>query len=155
MLELHFNYNYDLTDVGAKVSAAVAAKLTELTHQLYNKVQENLSGRILQKQSGQLAGSIQQTIETNDEVIIGTVFPSPASPKAWALEKGGVAAYDIVPIKAKLLHFITKEGQEVFAHHVTHPPSKEFAYLRLALEEMAPIIPAEFQQAIQAVFDGV
>jgi hypothetical protein len=154
MFTVNFEYDGKLDGLDEKIRVAVAAKLTELTGILHNKVIENISGKILQKQSGQLAGSIQQSVDTSNEPMIGFVFPEPASPKAWALEKGGESYYPITPTKAAVLRFIAKSGETVFAKSVNHPPSKEFAYLRLALEEMEPIIPAEFRDAIAEAIAG-
>jgi hypothetical protein len=49
---------------------------------------------------------------------------------------------------------VTKSGETVFAKHVFHPPSREFAYLRTAIEEMAPLIPGEYAEAIEAMLSG-
>ena len=51
----------------------------------------------------------------------------------------------------KLRSFISvsKSGEEVLTKYISHhPPSKEYRYLREALAEMEPIIPAQFLEAI-------
>lgn len=154
MLKIEFVYDSRLDGLEEKIRQAVGDKLKELTRQLYDKVIENVSGRILQKQSGELLASIQKQMFLTGEVMEGTVFVEPETPKAWALEKGGVRAYDIYPTKATMLHWISKDGKHRFAKHVLHPPSAEFAYLRTALEEMAPIIPEEFTRAISDAIAG-
>ncbi len=148
MFTVNFEYDGKLDGLDEKIRLAVANKLIELTAILYNKVLTNVSGKILNKQTGQLAGSIEWNYDTSDNPMYGIVFPQPASSKAWALEKGGEKAYDIVPTKASALRFISKSGETVFTKHVLHPPSKEFRYLREALAEMEPIIPAQFLEAI-------
>jgi hypothetical protein len=154
MFEVNFEYDGSLEGLDEELKVAIAAKLTELTNVLYDKVIDNVSGKILKKQTGELASSIRQEVDTEADVMIGTVFPSPASAKAWALEKGGEKSYVIVPTKATILKFFwDKVGQTVFFTSVNHPPSKEFAYLRLALEEMETLVPDGFREAIQTVLD--
>ena len=143
-----------LADLDERIKAALALKLTELTKIMHDKVVANVSGAILQKQSGQLAESIRSVVETGGDVMVGSVFPDPASPKAWALEKGGRAFYPIVPTKASVLSWVNKGGDKVFARSVSHPPSKEFRYLGAAFDEMAELVPAGFSAAIQGVLDG-
>jgi hypothetical protein len=155
MIEMHFDYDGRLDSMEGEMRAAIARKLTELTTMLHAKVVENLSGKILQKVSGQLAGSVQQTVDTGGEPMVGEVFIDPASPKAWALEKGGEKNYMILPSKGTMLKFYwDKMGQTVFLKEVNHPPSREFGYLRLAAEEMVDLVPAGFNEVLQQLFDG-
>ena len=105
MFTVNFEYDGKLDGLDEKIRLAVANKLTELTQVLENKVIENVSGKILQKQTGQLAGSIRKEVDDASEPMVGIVFPEPASPKAWALEKGGEKEYAFGPTKASVLHF--------------------------------------------------
>ena len=128
---------------------AVETKFNELGEMLYQKVIENLSGKVLQQKSGQLAGSIRKEVDTGSDTLIAIVGPEPQSPKAWALEKGGSKNYAIFPIRANALHFYwDKVGREVWLPYVDHPPSKEFGYLAKALAEMYEIAPEEMAEAI-------
>ena len=154
MLELTFTYDGKLDNMEHTLWAAVAAKVEQLTNLMHEKVVENVSGKILQKQSGQLAESIQVRFEYGEAVVRGSVFPEPASPKAWALEKGGEAFYSIVPVKARLLHWIDKGGDKVFAKQVNHPPSKAFRYLGEAFDEVAAVAMDELAATVQATLDG-
>ena len=155
MFDIKFDYDSRLDTMDEAIIIAVTKKLADLTIQMYQKVMENVSGKILQKQSGQLASSINLNFGFDGNTRIGEVFVEPASPKAWALEKGGEKSYIITPVKAQVLHFFwTKIGQEVWLKSVDHPPSREFAYLRLALEEMQDIVPTGMREAIQGVLDG-
>lgn len=152
MLEISFQYDSKLDNLDEEIRIAVAAKLTELTRLLYEKVIENVSGKILQKRTGQLAESIITEIDIISNPMIGSVFPLPQTPKAFALEKGGEKSYIITPSKATMLKFYwDKMGKTMFLRSVNHPPSKEFAYLRLALEDMETLVPEGFQQAIEQV----
>jgi hypothetical protein len=153
MLQFEFKYNSDhFGNLDSKIRAAIAAKLLYLTDMMYNKVMENVEGKILQKRTGQLAESIHKATRTSDNPMVGEVFVDPATPKAWALERGGERYYPIVPVKARMLHFFAKDGTEIFTDFVDHPPSKDFRYLSTALEEMSPIISQEMQQAIEEVW---
>jgi hypothetical protein len=134
---------------------AVETKFNELAEQLYQKVMENLSGKILQRRSGQLARSIVKEVDTGGDTLIAIVGPEPASPKAWALEKGGEKNYAIFPTKAMALHFYwEKIGREVWLPYVDHPPSREFGYLSRALAEMYDTAPEEMAAAIERALGG-
>lgn len=154
MFDIKFEYDSRLDTLDEAIITAVTKKLAELTIKMYEKVIENVSGKILQKQSGQLAGSVNLNFGFDGGTRIGEVFIDPASPKAWALEKGGTQYYDIRPTKAQFLHFFTKSGAEVFTKYVSHPPSREFAYLRTALDEMRPLVQPGLAEAVQAILDG-
>ena len=155
MLEISLEGTTRFDSLGRRLRVATEKKMVELTDLLYNKVMENISGRILQKRSGALASSIQRSVDLTQEVMVGSVFPEPADPKAWALEKGGTSNYPIVSSKGAMLKFYwDKAGKTVFLSHVDHPASKEFAYLRTALEEIVPEVPRGFQEYIQTVLDG-
>lgn len=135
--------------------AALEAKFTELSHRLYQKVIENLSGRVLKKESGQLAASIREEVDVSGDVMMAIVGPEPQTPKAWALEYGGSKNYAIFPSKANVLRFYwDKVGSVVFLPYVDHPPSKEYAYLRTALAEMEPIAAAEMRETAEQVLGG-
>jgi hypothetical protein len=153
VFEIKFDYDSRLDTLDEAIIVAVTKKLANLTIRMYEKVIENVSGKILNKQSGQLASSINLNFGFDGNTRMGEVFVDPASPKAWALEKGGERSYTIVPTKAEMLHWFRDEKHH-FAKEVLHPPSKEYAYLRLAMEEMAPLVPTEMAEAIQAVLDG-
>lgn len=138
-----------LSTLGTRMEAAVALKVTELTHLAFDKVYANLTGKILQKQTGELAGSLRETVDVSSGQMTGTVFISPETRKAWVLEKGGQAYYEIVPSKASILAFIGKGGEKVFAKAVNHPPSRPFHYIEEAWEEMRPLVPQEIHDAVQ------
>ncbi len=154
MLEVNFTLPTNVRDLDGRVKEAVAEKLTDLTRRMREKVDENLNGKVLQKISGQLAGSIRDNVDTTAEPMSGVVWPDPATPKAWALEKGGKSYYPIFPVKAALLSWMTKDSGRIFRKSVNHPPSHAFHYLESALDEMRDLVPTEFQEAIQAVLDG-
>ena len=154
MLSVALEGTTRLDSLGRRLRVATGKKMEELTELAYQKVIENLSGKVLQKRTGALAASIRKENHVEGDFYLGLVFPAPADAKAFALEKGGKGYYPIVATKASVLHFFMKSGTEVFAKSVDHPPSKEFAYLRLAAEEMEAIVPEGFREAIRVVLDG-
>lgn len=157
-LEVDFVSTTRLDSLGRRLRVATEKNLINLTDVLYAKVIENLSGRILQEKSGQLRDSVQRTTDVMDgyyPLYIGTVYVSPITPKAVALEYGGKQSYLITPSKGEFLKFYwEKMGKTVYLRSVEHPPSKAFAYLRSALEEMESEILPSFRDNIQRVLDG-
>lgn len=126
------------------------AKLEATARLLYEKVIENLSGRILHEQSGQLRDSIDLEIFTSDYDFIAFVGPVPVTPKAVALEFGGVGDY-LIPVGPKGV--LANPTTGFFSKHsVVHPPSKEYAYLRTAMEEVESLIPGEFETLLREEF---
>lgn len=154
MLEVKLEGVPRIDAIGRKLRVLTFRKLNELTDVLQQKVVDNVSGKILNKQSGALAESIKKFTSQHGDVMQGSVFVSPENTKAWVLEKGGEGYYSIDPVKGEALKWISKEGETVFAKHVFHPPSKEFAYLRSAIEEMQSIVPSVYQEAIEALLHG-
>lgn len=154
MLEVRLEGVPRIDAIGRKLRVLTFRKLNQLTDMLEQKVIENLSGKILNKQSGALLESVKKYVSPPGDYMTGWVYISPETTKAWVLEKGGDGYYPISPIKGEALKWVSKEGETVYAKHVFHPPSKEFAYLRSAIEEMAPLIPPAYEEAIQAMLSG-
>lgn len=154
MLRIELEFDEHLAGLDAAIKAAVVRKMTELTVLAYNKVVENLSGKVLQSKTGQLVSSVSWDAEETADGVRGNVFISPQTAKAEALEFGGKSFYTIVPTKASILRFVSKSGETVFAASVNHPPSHAFRYLGLAADEMRMLVPEGLQEVIQAVIDG-
>lgn len=126
-------------------------KLEEVAHLLKEKVLQNLDGKILHKRSGQLYESIHEETYSSGYDFIAFVGPIPATPKAFALEFGGKGDY-IIPVGQKGF-LASKEGDFFSKRDVLHPPSKEYAYLRIAAEEIEPMIPGEFITVLNGAFE--
>ena len=154
MLEVALEGTTRLDSIGRRLREATAKKMEELTNALYEKVIENIEGKILQSRTGELAKSVYKDVEITGDEYFGRVYISPVTDKAWVLEKGGQDYYPIVATKAQMLHFFTKSGEEIFTKSVNHPPSRAFGYMQRALEELVPAIPLGFQEYIQAALDG-
>ncbi|HEV7909783.1 MAG TPA: hypothetical protein VGP28_01560 [Methylocella sp.] len=131
------------------VQDALLGKADALRGALEARIQQKLSGEILQTQSGALAASIISSIE-NDGSDTSVSISSTGVPYAAIQEFGGkTAAHDIVAVKAKVLEFSAGGGQ-VFARTVHHPgstiPSR--SYLGSSLAEMRDEIESGFKQAV-------
>lgn len=114
---------------------------------LRDRVERNLSGRVLKQRSGRLAGSIAVDVERNGLAIGATV--SSASPYAAIHEYGGVIpARTILPQSARALAFPWR-GQQRFFKRVQLPAvtMPERSFMRSALAQTAPDIRAALAQA--------
>jgi hypothetical protein len=138
-----------LDDMPEELRLSIGEGITTLTDLLYDKVMENVSGKLLQTKTGELASSVQKMIDVDTDPMIGSVFVDPVSPKAMALEYGGKDYYMILPSKAKVLRFFTKDGVEVYSAFVNHPPSRAYMYLRSAFAEIAPMVEGSFLAAVE------
>jgi hypothetical protein len=153
VLEIELIGETRIDSIGRRLRVATERKMLQLTEALYEKVIENVSGKILQIKSGSLVSSIHMTTDFSQELMTGSVYVEPADDKAWVLEKGGKGSYPIVATKAEVLHFFTKSGVEVFTKSVDHPPSRKFAYMQTALDDMRELVPQGFAQYIQAALN--
>lgn len=143
------------SDLAQEFRSALEVKFTQLAKQLYDKVMENVSGKILEQRTGELAGSIRQLTDISGDFMTTILGPVPETPKAFALEYGGSEFYPIFPSKAKVLHFFwSKIGQEVWLPSVNHPPSREFAYMRSALAELEGAATEEMRETAARVLGG-
>lgn len=131
--------------------ARLLGAINKLALQLQAHVQlDKLSGQVLRHVTGKLMASIfHQVIEGGDK-IVGRVYSAGDVKYAAIHEFGGIVHIpEMVPVKAKALHFFAG-GKEVFAmraraHDVTMP---ERSFLRSALTDMEKQIVAEMRQAI-------
>jgi len=155
-LEIGFEGVTRLDKLGRRLRVATEKQMTRLEGLLYDKVMENVSGKILQKKTGALAASIRQSLDLTGELMTAEVYVAsgPGDIKALTLEFGGKGYYLITPVKAQILRFYGKDNRLVFTPSVYHPPSKAFRYLAEALEEVAPQIPSGFAEYIQPVLYG-
>lgn len=132
-----------------KVELALRRKVTKLAMMLRNKVrQEKLSGQVLNVRTGDLRRSIREQVIVNPGSVVGRVFSSSDVSYGKVHEFGGKSAYDIVPVKKKVLRFIVG-GKVVFAQKVRHPPAKARPFMRPALQEMRGVIEAGLKEAIR------
>ncbi|HLJ52131.1 MAG TPA: hypothetical protein VKT24_02025 [Rhizomicrobium sp.] len=124
-------------DLASRLAAVVAT----LAQRLYDRVEENLSGAVLQRRSGRLASSIVQQI---DGLSASVGFDPAAVPYGAAQEFGAdIRAHLIAAKNARALSFVVA-GKRVFARRVMFPGAHlpERSFLRSALADLAPEIGA-------------
>jgi hypothetical protein len=121
-----------------RTQAKYNAELDRITDLIFTKVIENLSGKILEPKTGQLRDSIVKETHHSGYDFIGFVGPVPTTAKAYALEFGGRDWY-LIPIGERGV--LANKAENFFSKSaVGHPPSKEYAYLRSALNDVLPEI---------------
>jgi phage gpG-like protein len=131
------------------VQDALLGQADALRGALEARIQQKLSGEVLQIRSGALAASIISSIE-NDGSDTSVSISSTGVPYAAIQEFGGkTAAHDIVAVKPKALAF-SMGGDQIFAKSMHHPGSAIPArsYLGSSLAEMSDDIESGFKQAI-------
>ena len=137
-----------------RIRAALVAKAGVLAAKLQAKIEQKLSGEVLQMKSGALAGSIGVTIEETSGGVAVRLATSADVKYAAIHEFGGVIPpHEIVPDKAKTLAFLVG-GKQAFAARVNLPAiaMPERSYIRTSLAEMADDIRDELAAtAIEAI----
>jgi hypothetical protein len=151
-----------LSAMPERVEAEIVASVEMLTGQLKARIIERLtSGNPLFSRSGRLVGSVQSRVEVGFGEVSGEVSVGP-TPYARVQEYGGKAAYDIVPVNARVLAFLSGGkalasvlasgkmalSDTVFAMRVHHPPLPERSYARASLADLRPAIFAELKAAV-------
>jgi phage gpG-like protein len=133
----------------ARVQAALARQAEALRIALEARIQQKLSGQVLQLRSGALAASIASSIGENGSVVAVSTFSSGVAYAAIQELGGKTAAHEAIAVKAKALAF-TAGGGEIFATRAHHPGSTIPArsYLGSSLSDMREDISAGFKQAV-------
>ena len=126
----------DLPDEDA-VRAVVVQRCTAFALEWEALAKKKLSGDVLNVRTGALRSSVSHEIADDGDTVTVKVFSS-GVPYAAIHEYGGVTKpHDIVPTKAKALHFVMG-GKDVFAKVVHHPGSRmpERSYIRSSLTDL-------------------
>jgi phage gpG-like protein len=114
------------------------------------KIQQKLSGGVLNTRSGALASSIIATVDESSADVAVRIGTSGDVKYAAIQEFGGtIPPHEIVPDKAKALAFAVG-GKQVFAARVNLPAvtMPERSYLRSSLAEMAEEIVEGLSDAV-------
>ncbi len=144
------SYAVSLAALPDRVRDALSRKANALAAALQNKIQQKLSGGVLNMRSGALARSIIATIDDSSPNVSVRVASSADVKYAAIHEFGGaIPPHQIVPDKAKALAFAIG-GKPVFAARVILPAvmMPERSYLRSSLAEMADEIKDELHEAV-------
>lgn len=143
--------------VEAKLVEIEGAVITELDVQdtltVSWIVENELHGQVLKQRSGKLAGSIRMIPAVKSGTsIVGQVEGAGSSAWYGALfENGGTGPFEIRPVRAKALRFVTDAGEVVFAKAVHHPGIPSRPFMAPAQEARTPEIVAGVQEAISEV----
>jgi phage gpG-like protein len=131
------------------VQDALLEQAEAFRDELEARIQQKLTGEVLQTRSGALAASILSSIGDSDTDTTISIS-STGVPYAAIQEFGGkTPAHEIIATNAKALAFRVG-GDLVFAKHVHHPGSNIPArsYLGSSLAEVRDEIESGFKQAI-------
>ena len=118
-----------------------------------DRVRGNLSGAVLKVQTGKLLGTVMQTPtqQSGTELYASVQAGGDEAPYGVYFEAGGTGYYDIVPVNARVLAFMS-EGQMRFAKIVHHPPIPHLPWfgpeIDPATEEMQTQLNAAFQEVL-------
>jgi phage gpG-like protein len=113
-------YSAALAGMPERVRDALSARANILAAALQAKIQQKLSGTVLNQKSGALARSIVATVDESSANVAVTIATSADIKYAAIHEYGGmVPPHEIVPDKAKALAFVVG-GKQVFAARVWH-----------------------------------
>jgi phage gpG-like protein len=149
-VELRDDYSASLAGMPDRVRQALSSKANVLAVALEAKIQQKLSGGVLNTRSGALASSIIATVDESSADVAVRIGTSGDVKYAAIQEFGGtIPPHEIVPDKAKALAFAVG-GKQVFTARVNLPAvtMPERSYLRSSLAEMAGEITEDLTQAV-------
>jgi phage gpG-like protein len=154
MFELSLNDDASaaLEAMPARIRDALSDKANSLAAELQAKIQQKLSGSVLNQKSGALARSITATIDDVSGDLSVTLATLADIKYAAIHEYGGVIPpHQIVPEKAKALAFLLG-GKQAFAARVNLPAiaMPERSYMRSSLAEMADEIRDGLSEVVAA-----
>jgi len=149
-IDLRDDYSASLAGMPDRVRQALSSKANVLAVALEAKIQQKLSGGVLNMRSGALASSIIATVDESSAGVSVRIGTSGDVKYAAIQEFGGtIPPHEIVPDKAKALAFVVG-GKQVFAARVNLPAvtMPERSYLRSSLAEMSEEIKEGFSEAV-------
>jgi phage gpG-like protein len=149
-VELHDELSASLAAMPERIRAALSAKATTLAAALEARIQQKLSGSVLNARTGALARSIIATVDDGSAGVSVRIGPSGDIKYAAIHEFGGtIPPHEIVPNKSKALAFAVA-GKAAFAKRVNLPAvtMPERSYLRSSLAEMAGEITEGLAEAV-------
>jgi phage gpG-like protein len=149
-VELFDSMSTALAAMPERIRAALSAKAGALAAELQAKIQQKLSGDVLNSKSGALAGSIGVTIDDSSAGLSVDIVTSADVKYAAIQEFGGtIPPHEILPDKAKALTFLVG-GKRTFAARVLVPTvtMPERSYMRSSLAEMADEVRDELTGAV-------
>ena len=133
---------------------AVERKMGALFDRLQEKiVAGKLSGEVLNRRSGLLAGSVTDPEITIEGTNVTGSITAAAAPAKYGIvhELGGSRAYTIQPVDKRALRMMLG-GKEGFRKMIQHPPLPQRSFFDSSVEEMK----SEFLEGLrEAVIEGI
>jgi hypothetical protein len=139
-----------LQGMSPRFVSVVTTKLRALMFQLQSKiVSEKLSGQVLHRRTGILAGSVHTLPVTAAENTISSGVASSQGPAFYGRihEVGGSRPFQIFAVKARALQFM-QGSKTVYAQNIMHPPLRQRAFMKPSLLESAQSIHDQLQQTV-------
>lgn len=130
-----------------RVHDRLLGAITSLALKLQNHVvQDKLSGQVLKRRTGKLAGSIHNSVQDAGTSITGRVYSSGIN--YAAIHEFGGHIPERRPVNAKALHWVSG-GKDVFAMYARAFDMPERSYLRSSLADMREEIIAGMTNAVR------
>lgn len=107
----------------------LAERVDIVNQNFADRVKDNLSGGVLQTRSGDLLSSVRQEPAqiSGNEITAAVTAGGDLAPYGIYFEEGGSGYYEIRPINARVLAFMS-EGRQMFAAMVNHPPTPKLPW---------------------------
>jgi len=143
------NYAEALAAMPERIRLALSNKANVLAAALRDKVQQKLSGGMLNAKSGALARSVIASVDDASTNVTARVATSGVKYAAIHEFGGTIPPHELMPDKARALAFLAG-GKQAFAARVNLPAvtMPERSYLRSSLAEMAAEIREELSDAV-------
>src|SRR5271166_4723499 len=127
----------------------LAERIDHVNQMMEERVRANLSGGVLKTRSGDLLGTVRREPAqiAGDEITAAVTAGGEAAPYGIYFEEGGTHEYEIVPVNARVLAFMS-EGQTIFARMVHHPPIPKLPWFG----PEADVATDEMTEQLNAVF---
>lgn len=120
-----------LEDLGKSPSGPLFLHMVKLEAKVQTRAVQNVSGKMLNRRTGNLASSIHPSTEIRGSKLVGAITAD--AEYALALHEG-TKEYDIEPVRAKVLRWEAPGGGVVYAMRAHHPATEGRPFLVDALE---------------------
>lgn len=143
-----------LRSLPERLGARLAAAMQRLGDALQDSVSAKLGGAVLQRRSGRLAGAVMLDIETSGEGIGARLSVDPAAVPYAAYQEFGFRGTETVRAQLRTIKQAfgraIAERQVLVASHSRRVDYPAHSFLRAALNEVAPDVMPEVEEAVAA-----
>jgi hypothetical protein len=147
--------NAELKSKASRLHEVLFTKVQALTYLLQGKIVAKLSGPVLKRKTGALAGSVTAQTASDGQTITGKVSV-PAGPTrdvALIHIRGRTTPYQILAVKGNALKFLLN-GKETFRRSVVHPPIPSQPFMQDTLDENRADIIEQLAASVAQVLAG-